>query len=275
MNSGTCFGTDIQADYDVQPDPNHFTKLEDCLLQILPEKLPQDINEGLMRVKQPLDEDQRKRLPEIIRHALEEAIPDCLTRFFSSMPSSIPQAEVHPPYHADSGYVSVEPEPSEVGQPSTGLYTPNYSVSNIDKGVPFIRTESNQIAGYPPPHANGASNSHDYSNSATSIVNVTECYDDFSTLLYPQEPWQVLPSEIIVGTEFPSNLRPFQEITSSVGGRSSQHGVIPQCRNPQAGPSISVPSILINPTEQVGENAGQWDRFEFFEYSPAGRGNMS
>jgi hypothetical protein len=227
-----------------------------------------------MRVKQPLDEDQRKRLPEIIRHALEEAIPDCLTRFFSSMPSSTPQSEVHPPYHADSGYVSVEPEPSEVGQPSTRLYTPNYSVSNIDKGVSSIITKSNQIAGYPPSRTS-VSNSHDYSNGTTSIVNVTECYDDFSTLLYPPEPWEAVPSEIIGGTEFPSNLRSLQGIASNVGEGSSQQGVIPQCRNPEAGPSMSVPSIMINPTEHIAENAGQWDQFVFFDYPAAGRGNMS
>jgi hypothetical protein len=267
---GTCFGINIQADCDIQPDPDHFAKLEYCLLQILPEKLPQDINEGLMRVKQPLDDDQRKRLPEIIRHALEEAIPDCLTRFLSSLPSSTTHT-----YHADSGYVSVEPESSEVGQPSTRLYTPEYPVSNIDKGVPFTNTKSNQIAGYTPSHASGTSNSHDLSNGATSAVNATECNDDFSTLLYPPEPWEALPSEVIGDTEFPSNLRPFQEIASSVGERSCQQGVLSQRRNPQADPLITVPSIIIDPTEQVGENVGPWDQFVFYDHSAAGHGNIS
>ncbi len=261
------FGTDIQADCDIQPDPDHFAKLEDCLLRILPEKLPQDINDGLMRIKQPLDDDQRERLPEIIRHALEEAIPDCLSRFFSSMPSSMPRTEVHPSYHVDSGYVSVEPEPSEVGQSSAPQYTPNYSISNTDKAVPFTGTKANQIAGYTPSHTNGVSNSLDYSNGTASVVNVTECYHDFSTLLYPLEPWQALPSDITGGTEFASTLPPLQEITSAE--RSTQ---MSQCRNPQAGSSMSVPSILINSTEQIGENAAPWDQFVFFEYSPAGRG---
>jgi hypothetical protein len=214
-----------------------------------------------MRVKQPLDEDQRKRLPEIIRHALEEAIPDCLTRFFSSVPSSMPRAEV------DSGYVSVEPEPSEVGQPSTERYTPNYSVPNVDKGSPFTGKKGNQIVDYTPSHISGASNSHDCSNDATSVVNVTECFVDFSTLLYPQEPWEVLPPESTGATESASNLRQFQG--------SSQQVDISQFRNPHAGSSFTVPSIIINPTEQVGENTGLWNPFEFFEYSAVGRDNMS
>lgn len=253
----------FNSDCDIRPDPGHFAKLEDCLLQILPEKLPQDINEGLMRVKQPLDEDQQKRLPEIIRHALEEAIPDCLNKFFSSMPSSMPHT-------VDSGYVSVEPEPSEVGQPSTERYTPNCFVPNADNRVPFTGTESNQIVGYAPSHTSGAFTSHDISNGATSVDNVLECYDDFSTLLYPLEPWQVVPPEITGTTEFASNLRPLQEMPSSVGERNSQ-----QYRNPHADPSIMVPPIIINPREQVGENAGRWDQFGIFEYSAGGPSDMS